>query len=827
MLQNYIKIAIRNILRNKLHSFINIIGLSIGLTCTILILLYVRYEFSYDRHNSRHDRIFIAETIYDDGIATPWSAVPLGNALENDYPAVEETARIYSPGRVSFIDQKNELIRENYIYCADNEIFSIFDYQFIYGSPENALDSPHTIILSEKLSKKYFGNQNPVGRILTRYGGIDYLVQGVFKDLPRNISFPHDGLISMLDYKEMVGPEKFRRYSSSYSLSEVTTFILLKNKKDVRILEEDYKRFKVRYTPDLVQRTDFDMNLNYKLLTDYHLDDIVSYDLNITELDRVYFITALGFLILAIACINYMNLATARSLRRAREVGVRKVLGADRVSLIRQFLCESVIFALSAMLIAIAFVEILLPSFNELVSIKLSLGVSGGLTMFVTVSIIMLITGVAAGSYPAVFLSKYSPAIVLGKKSGGGTGKGIIRKVLVIIQYSISIIMIICIMLSIKQMNYVANVDPGFDMKNIFYVLYGDGKGRELIPVLEREISRMTGTAGVSRSSSMIQSYNNGERGSLFECSMEDENGEPIEKQVKIVKMHPDHIDLLGIKLLEGSKFEMTAGTDQRTSVLINETFAESMGWKHSAVGKTIEIKNSQRRKGAPNGDVYITRGYDGSHNVIGVISDIRFDALHNKVQPLIIVPASPVDNDDVDILTVKVNPAKSRETIKNINRKMFELYPSDRFALQLFSLEEDFNEKYQTEKTVNRFLIWAAFLCLSISCLGLFGLSSFIAESKTKEIGIRKVNGASVKSIVFALTGQFIKLVLVSSIIACPFAFYIMSRWFERFALRVGMGVLDFIFAIAIALIIAWLTVSFHSIKAAAADPVKTLRYE
>lgn len=827
MLLNYIKIAFRNILRNKLHSFINIIGLSIGLACTMLILLYVLDEFSYDMHNSKHDRIYIAQTIYDDGIATSRTAIPLGSTLEDEYPVVEETARIYSPGRMSFIDQKNEMIREKYIYCADNEIFSIFDYKFIYGSPEHALDSPHTIVLSEKLAKKYFGSQNPVGRILTRYGGIDYTVRGVFKDLPRNISFPHDGLIAMHDYPEMIGLEKFRRYASSYSLAQVTTFILLKENSDVKTLSEDFKRFKARYMPGLAQRTDFDLNLNYKLLTDYHLDKIVSYDLNITRLERIYFITALGFLILAIACINYMNLATARSMGRAKEVGVRKVLGASRVSLIRQFLCESVIITLLAMLIAIALVEILLPFFNDLVSIELSLGKTDGMSLFLSVFIITLIAGVLAGSYPAIFLSKYSPAKVLGKSSGSGTGKGLLRKTLVIVQYSISIIMIICMMLSIKQMNFIKNMDLGFNEENVFYVLFGNEEGRKLIPVLEEIVSKISGVSGVSRSSSTLPDFNSSYRGSLFECRVEDEKDELIEKQVKIEKMPPDYIDLMGITVIEGRSFDLETGTDRSRAVLINETFAESMGWNDSSIGKRIIIENSRRRTASPNGDVHITRGYDGSHNVIGVIKDIRFDALYNKVLPLIIVPATPINNEDIDILTIKVYPANSKETIRNIKKRMFEFYPSDRFALQLFSLEEAINDKNQTEKIVNRFLIWSAFLCVSISCLGFFGLSSFIAESKTKEIGIRRVNGASVQNIVFSLTGHFLKLVMISGVIACPVAYYAMSRWFENFTFRAGMGPWDFIFAICIAMLIAFFTVSFHSIKAAMADPVKALHYE
>ncbi len=826
MLLNYIKIAIRNILRNKLHSFINILGLSIGLACTILILLYVLDEFSYDRYNSKSDRIYIAETIYNNGIASPWTAVLLGKALENEYPVVEETARIYSPGRISFIDQKNEVIREDYIYCADTEIFSIFDYQFIYGSPEHVLDSPHTIVLSEKLAKKYFGSQNPVGRILSRYGGIDYKVKGVFKDLPRNVSFPHDGLISMYDYREMVGPEQFRRYTSNYTFAEVSTFILLKEKSDVKVLLDDLKRFKAKYMPGLAQRTDLDLNLNYKLLTDYHLGDIVSYDLNITRLERIYFITALGFLILIIACINYMNLATARSMGRAKEVGVRKVLGANRGSLIRQFLSESVIITIFAMLIAIALAEILLPSLNNLVSLKLSIIASDAVALFTSVLIIILITGIAAGSYPAVFLSKYSPAIVLGKSSGARAGKGLMRKVLVIIQYSISIIMIFCITLSLKQMNYVAKIDPGFNMENVFCVLSGNDEGRRLIPVLKDTLSKYTGVSGTAMTSLMLESINSSSGSPVYTCKVEGPKGELIEQKTKLGKVDSNYINLMEMEIIEGRSFKIDDGQNNHGEVLINEAFVKSLGWNESVIGKQIVIDDSRTNVGGFSGEIRVIT-FNGIYTVAGVVKDIRSDPLYNRVQPLIIIPENKGNTDIADILTIKVNPDRLNETIKYIKKNMFEIYPSDRFALLLLSLEEDFNKKYQTEKMVNSFLIWSAFLCVSISCLGLFGLSSFIAENKTKEIGIRKVNGASVKSIVITLTGQFLKLVFLSSLIAYPIAYYIMSRWFENFVLRVGMGPWDFIFAICIAVVIAWLTVSYHSIKAAMADPVKALRYE
>lgn len=302
--------------------------------------------------------------------------------------------------------------------------------------------------------------------------------------------------------------------------------------------------------------------------------------------------------------------------------------------------------------------------------------------------------------------------------------------------------------------------------------------------------------------------------------------GELIEKKTKLGKVECDYIALMEMKVVEGRSFKKETESLKPGEVLINETFAKSMGWEDSAIGKQIVIDDSVTRVLSVSGEIR-TVSYNGTYYIAGVIKDIRFDPLYHSVKPLILLPETQGNSDIADTLTFRVYPEREKETIEYIKKKMFEIYPSDRFPLMLTSLEEEFNNNYKTEKMVNGFLVWSAFLCVSISCLGFFGLSSFIAESKTKEIGIRKINGASVKSIVNTLTGQFLKLVFISSAIACPIAFYVMSRWFEKFALRVGMGIWDYIFAICVAVVIAWLTVSYHSIKAAVADPVKALRYE
>ncbi len=807
MLTNYIKIALRNILRNKLHSCINIMGLSIGMACVILIILFVRDELSYDKYHSKHKRIYMVWSYVtfkgQDGYNQPTTSFPLGPTLKDKYPVVEESVRIHPISKIFFIDRKKEIIGEEDIFCADPEIFKVFDHKFIYGSPEGALDSPHTIVLNETLAGKYFGEQNPVGMILSSHNGIDYTVKGVFEDLPRNTSMPYDGLIAMRDLPELMGMQIYELASRSYILNTVITYILLRENGELTDITEDYKRFKSIYMADINNIAHMDMDLEFQPLTDYHLRNKQMLSImKIDMLEIVYILSSLVIFILIIACINYMNLATARSMGRAREVGVRKVLGADRGSLMRQFLCESMIIAMIAMVIALVLVELALPAFNNLLSKELSFGVTGDMDLFSGIIIITLIVGILSGSYPAIFLSSFLPAAILGKGPEPGTSRALLRKILVVTQYSISIVMIICMMLSVKQIDYLRDLDLGFNKENIFYIAPHNEEHRKSIRVLKETFSKHSGISAVAEAS-----FSPGMLGYIAgsTCKVEDAKGEFIDKVIDLPRIDHGYIDLMGMKVIEGRSFNRKMGSDRSEAVLINETFVKEMGWPDSPIGKRIII-------------------YENTYNVIGIFKDC-VATLYNKITPVIIMLGDEDRVWEMGYLTIKISPEKSKETIKFIREKLLELHPLD--APELMSLEDYINNRYGTEKMIIQFLGCSAFLCVLVSCLGLFGLSSFITESKTKEIGIRKVNGASMWNIVFNLTASFLKLILISSVIACPIAYYSMSSWFEKYAYRTSMDLWVFILAICIAMVIAVLTVSYYSVKAAISDPVKALRYE
>lgn len=812
MLLNYFKIAVRNILRNRLHSFINIIGLSIGLACAVLLLLYILDELSYDRHFSKHDRVFVVlqlEKYGNEELLTDGSPFPFGPKLKDEYPFVEQYARTHHfPDKLFLIDRNGETILEQNIRFADPWIFDVLDHNFIYGSPEGALDSPGTIVINQTLARKYFGDENPVGKILKCHNGSGYTVKGVFKDLPQNTSLTYDGLITMHSLADVQGREKFREYKDRFNGSVCYTYILLKKSGDIKSITGDFERFRKKYMDFQFRYGYAGREISFISLTDYHLHYKLSPNLMFDNLGRLYILFSLVIFILVIACINYMNLATARSMGRAREVGVRKVLGADRVSLMRQFLMESMLITIVSMLIAIAFVELSLPTFNLLVSKELSLRYTGNGYLILSILAVTLGAGILSGSYPAIIMSSFPPEKVLRKNSGTGTGKGRLRKLLVVFQYSISIVMIICMMLSIKQMNYLDNMDRGFDGKDIFYIsLIDDGHDR-MGPILREDFNKYAGISAVSGSSVPMISFG---MFAINHCKVEDENGNFVERQVDIQKVGKGYIDMMGMEIIDGRSFHEDMRDSAGGGVLINETFAGSMGWNDSPVGKPIHV---------------IDKFYRGSYNVIGVFKDIHGRLYDGRKKPGILIQDDKYERfRGLCCITLKISPESQEETLQYIRKKLREIFPLD--PPGIYSVEDDIEELYKTEKMLNRLLIFSSIFCTLIACLGFLGLSSFIAESKTKEIGIRKVNGASVQNIVLYLTNNFMKLVLISGVIACPAAYWIMDKWFERFSDRVGMGPGIFISGIIIAMIIAWLTVSFHSIKAAMTDPVKALRYE
>ena len=812
MILNYIKIAYRNIVRQKVYSIINILGLAVGMACAILLLLFVRDELSYDKHNSKHERIYMVQshfTFQGKDQYNLGSSFALAGAFKDEYPAIEESVRTFMSGRIYFFDQKRELIGEDSVCYADPSIFKVFDHEFIYGSPEGALDDTNSIVLSETLATKYFGEQNPVGKTISRNNGVDYIVKGVFKDLPRQSFRRYAALIPMMGLNGTLGINNldsresvafFSNWGQSY------TYILLKENTEIESITGDYERFRVKYIAEFAKQSDSDFEPIFQSLADIYLHYKATPESLPGILVRIYILSFSALFILIIACINYMNLTTARSAGRAREVGVRRVLGAYRGSLIRQFLSESIVITMAALLIAFVLIELFLPAFNNLVYKEISFGVLTEPTIFTGLLIMTLIVGLIAGSYPAFVLSSFLPVNVIRGDIQYGKGRGLLRKVLVIIQFVISIIVIMSAVVLQTHVNFLQSMDLGINKENILLITPPDPAAMDPMPTFKKEILGNTKISGVARSNRSFGtgSWNTG-------CMIEDSGGKIVNKVFGYLLVDYDFIDLMGMKVLEGRSFSREMGTDQRSAFLVNETLVKEMGWTASPIGKRVQW-----------GPPFNIR--DGK--VIGVLKDFHFQSLGIRLEPMIIMMGDNKGIIPLNVVSIKIHPENSKRTVDFIKKKWHELNPMHPFEYSF--LEDIIQIQYQDDDKILKIIKYSAFLSIFISCLGLFGLSSFIAEKRTKEIGIRKAHGASIWNILFRLSYDFIKLVLISSIIAGSIAYYGMISLSGISPYEPDTSPWIFIIAACImVLLIALATVSYHAVKAALTDPVKALRYE
>lgn len=807
MLLNYIKIAYRNLIRHKMYSVINVAGLAVGMACAILLFLFIRDELSYEKHNSKYHRICIVKSrVVLEGVERFTQTAPslsFGEVLENEFPSVEESARLYNPeSTIFFVGPQGKIIGEDNVWYADPEIFNIFDHRFVYGKPEGALNTPDTIIISDAFAQTYFGNKNPVGEVLSRKEGRNYLVKGVFEDLPQNSSHRYDVLMPIT---EVIQPPKFQDIGDGMSIAtglriDAFTYILLSKKTRISDLVDNYVRFSNKILTKSGLPSNTFIEPVFQSLSGVHLDSKPWPNSPINVRQLVYIMSGIALLVLAIACINYMNHATARSLGRAREVGVRKVLGAGRASLVKQFLCESVTTALASMIIALVLIELFLPAFNNIVGRQLHFKLE--IELLIGMLLITLLTGLIAGSYPAFFLSSFLPAKVLREGTGSGVARGSLRKILVVIQYAISVAIVICTMVLIGQMNYIQNKDLGFSKDNVFFILPNNLETSSPMSAFKEALLNYSGILGAAESSKTAGGHG-ANAGSEFK--IENSSRNLVEKQTRFITVDHDFIDLMKMKVRTGRSFNKDTKSDQ-AGVLINEALVKEMGWTDSPVGKRV---------------VYINWEY----KVLGVLKDFHFGSLHSEIKPLIIMLKGDRSFNFPSIVSIKVHPENTDKTLEFVRDKWFEM--DSTHTAEILSLEDTVDNQYRTEKAAARIFFCSAVLGIFVSCLGLFGFSSFVTQRKTKEIGIRKAFGAPISRIVFHMTFDFLKLVFFSTIIAWPIAYYTMGIWLDRFAYRVEMTWQFFILSSVIALLIALITVAFHTVKAAMTDPAMALRNE
>jgi putative ABC transport system permease protein len=804
MFRNYLKTAWRNIRKNKLFSFINILGLSLGIATCFIIMLYVQDELSYDRFNKNADniaRVVFKADINGGKINESVTMPPVAATIKKDFPEVQDATRIAGFGTPKII-YNNTVFKDDKFALVDPNFFSIFTLPMIKGDAKTALAQPDAIVLTKETAEKYFGKEEPIGKIIevTTDSSRLYKVTGVIKNIPVNSHFHFDMFGSLLGWKDAT--------SDTWLGSSYHTYLLLKPGTDLKKMETKFPAMVAKYMgPQIQQAMGLSLeqfitrgnSLGFALqpLKDIHLNSNTS-----TEFEPggnasyVYIFGGVAIFMLIVACINFINLSTAGASKRAKEVGVRKVAGSGKLQLISQFLSESILITFFALFIAFALVQLALPAFNNISGKHLGFDVKPILT-FIGLG---LLVGVVAGIYPAFYLSSFKPIAVLkGKPTSNHKSFGL-RSGLVVFQFFISVALIIGTIVVYQQMKYIQNKDLGFNKEQIIVIpnSYALGKNEQVFKQQMLQDPRIVNATASYYKPAGPTNYNN----ALAYAQGNDNN------IVDGVEYHVDenYIPTLGMKMVSGRNFSKEFAMDS-LGIILNETAAHAFGWNDmSAVGKTVIRQNSDRGNNIP-------------FHVIGVVKNFNFKSLHEAISPLYMT----LQPEGGLIFKIKTTDVAG---LLAAMKKDWDAYNTGEPFTYNF-MDDLFNKTYSTEQKTGNILNIFSVLIILVACLGLFGLVTYTAEQRTKEIGIRKVLGASVSQVTQMLSKEFLKLVLIASLIAFPVAWWAMNKWLQSFAYRIHISWWIFVVAGLIALLIALLTVSFQAIKAAIANPVKSLRTE
>jgi putative ABC transport system permease protein len=798
MLKNYLKIAFVNLKKHKAFSFINIFGLAIGLACCILIAAYVFHELSYDKFHEKADRIYRLRSelkISGEYLDIPKSSPPMAEYLVQNYPEVNGAVRFRRIGRVP-VRYRDNLNYEDHIFFADNSVFDIFTFSMVKGDPRTALSTAHSIVITEEMAQKYFGSEDPIGKLLNINNQSDYRVTGVMKKVPHKSHF----VFNMLCSFETFAQNNKREMQNWLSINNYT-YVLLEKGADYKQLELKLPEMIEKRVGAMLKYVKGEMVLSLQPLTSIHLhSDLMQEISGNSNIVYVYIFSAIALFILIIACINFMNLSTARSTNRAREVGLRKVLGADRGKIIRQFLSESILNSIISCILALILVDLTLPLFRSISGIDLRIDYVQNFWLIPGLVGLALFVGLIAGSYPAFFLSAFQPTRVLKGEFKAGKAGNRFRSVLVIVQFTISIVLIVGTIVVFNQLNYMKNERLGFQKDQVVVIPISDESTLGSLRPVKRELENHTGIVSVAASSHVP--------GQTTYVNPFIPEGFALDQMQYMGELYIDHefIPTMGIEIVAGRNFSEEFTTDTSESVIINETAVKKFGWDNP-VGKTI-------------GDVSVSQKIN-KYTVIGVVKDFHMESLRKRIMPLFI----GCTTHNINSLSVRIRPEKIPETISFLRNKMREIDPLRPF--EYFFLDDSFDAQYRAEERLSRVFSYFAILAIFVASLGLFGLASFTAEQRTKEIGIRKVLGASVTGIVVLLSKEFTKWVLVANGIAWPIAYFSLHKWLEGFAYRTNLTLTAFIVSMGISFVIALLTVSFQALRTAVANPVDSLRYE
>ncbi len=778
MFQNYLKIAIRNILKNKAFSFIIISGLAIGMACTILIQLWVKDELSYDRFHKNAEQIYRVTMHFpvqgeNKNAMTPMVLAPKLNSL---FPEIQRIARLKGSGKVT-VSYENRQFYEDRFFLADTTIFYLFSFEFIRGSAATALLDPYSVIITESTANKYFGDADPIGKALMVENKDIFKISAIIKNIPSQSHFHFDFLGSFAILGEIQTPWKCWGY----------TYILLPKDISIKNVNEKFNNILIY---DNLGWEIKGMNFRLQPLTDIHFYSYMTGEIEATQDIRyLYILSTVALLILLIACVNFMNMSTARSIHRLKEVGIRKVFGSQRYQLFGQFLGESILISLVALLVAIILIKLLLPYYNDLVQKEIHINFLKDSWLFIGCLIIAVVVGIISGSYPGLFLSSFRPILIFKGIFRPGRGAPLLRKILVVIQFTITIAMIGSTLVIQNQLKYIRNKKLGFQKENIVTIPIRDNLLKEKIAAFKNELRQIPVVVNVSAANATP--FSDGVLAVIKENRF----------QFKFVDH--DFISTLGLEIVEGRNFSGDITTDS-SAFILNESAVKLLEMQNP-IGKEFKAVMGQADKGT----------------IIGVVKDFHNNSLYHSIEPL----AFQIYPEHFDRFFVKIRTENVSATLDLIEQKWCKFVPYRPFEFEF--LNEEYDRLYHDEQQMGKIFNYFSLLAILLACQGLFGLAAFAAEQRTREIGIRKVLGASIARIVYMLTQDFTKWVLLANLVALPITYFVMNKWLQNFAYRIKVEWWTFLLAGLIALVIALLTVSYQAIRAATADPVEALRYE
>ena len=804
MIKNYIKIAIRSILKNPGYASVNIFGLTIGITCFVLIFITVRYELSFDRFHHNSEQVFRVDNtlkLSSGDYKYPVGPSAIGPAVVNQLPQVTSYARLNGGGGELIFEIGSEKFKESDFFYADSSFFSFFDFPMLFGNPKEALNAPFKTVITKKAALRFFGSVNAVNQVLTIRGqgnnpSQKYTISAVIDDLPSNSHMYFEMLISNETQRNFQNGNFLNSWGNGFFF----TYIRLNDPESADLVEQKLIEIKEANVSDQNQKN---INPSLVAMNDIHLYSNLRNEMQANgNISFVYIFSATAIFILLIASINYMNLATARSTKRAKEVGMRKVLGAHKNQLVSQFLGESLVLTLISSLISMGIALVSIESFGRLTGKGLSSSMVLDPSLLVVLILIILLIGVGSGSYPALFLSSFKPVVVLKGKLSSRGGSGLLRKGLVVFQFTISIIMMIGTYVVYSQLTFMQNKSLGFHKENMLVLSNANNAVTPQLNAFKNELIKNTGIESVSASFSKP-----GGLRPIFFIKSETVQDDAGNLNLAGINVDFDYMNTMGIKITDGRNFDRTIPTDSTEAIIINKQATRELNMVDDAVGKIIQVQL---------GGNWVNK------RVIGVAEDVNFEPLQRKTEATLYGPLFGA----YSYIYVKLRETvPSKPTIDYIKASWDQFSPKR--ELEYSFLDDDLDKLYESEEELSQVIIYFSILAILVACMGLFGLASFSTEQRIKEIGVRKVLGASVARILLLLSKDFASLITVAFVIGGTAAFFLKDLWLRDFAFQVKVSVLAFILVGVMALLIALLTVSYKTLKAARANPIKSLRYE